>query len=202
MLTNSWQENLHQILRHLLLNKPSIRVGVVGIGNELRGDDGVGQFLVRRLASLHQESENLMILDAGPAPENCTSLLRRFAPDLVILIDASEMEQPPGSIKLISWQDLLGLSASTHSLPLTLFVKYLQHELNCEVLLLGIQPIDTTLGEDLQPCVRLSAEKAALDLARILSDLTSLPATFQEKSSVNSKPLKAIYSELQYEVKN
>jgi hydrogenase 3 maturation protease len=170
MLTNSWQEKLQNILKCLQLNKPDPRVGIVGIGSELRGDDGVGPYLVQRLSSSLQERDSLLMIDAGPAPENCTGLLRRFIPDLVILIDAADLEQTPGSIEVIPWQDSIGLSASTHSLPLYLFTKYLKQELNCEIILLGIQPVNIRLNETLNPILRISAENAALDIANLLSN--------------------------------
>jgi hydrogenase 3 maturation protease len=170
MLTNSWQEKLQNILKCLQLNKPDPRVGIVGIGSELRGDDGVGPYLVQRLSSSLQERDSLLMIDAGLAPENCTGLLRRFVPDLVILIDAADLEQTPGSMEVIPWQDSIGLSASTHSLPLNLFAKYLKQELNCEIVLLGIQPVNIRLNETLNPILRISAENAALDIANLLSN--------------------------------
>lgn len=185
---NSWQKNLRQILNRLQLNNPAPRIGIVGIGNEFRGDDAAGIFLVRRLASSLHENEALLIVDAGPAPENYTSLLRRFVPDLVILIDAADMVQLPGSIQLVPWHDLTGLSASTHSLPLDLFAKYLEQELKCEILFLGIQPVDTRMNAELHSEVRLSVERASLDLITLISAFTNKEYIPQESCFEISSP--------------
>jgi hydrogenase 3 maturation protease len=191
MLMNSWQENLQQILNCQQQDNPLPRVGIVGIGNDLRGDDAVGSYLVRRLnANLH-ERETLLIVDAGPAPENFTGLLRRFKPDLVILIDAADMTQAPGSIQCIPWQDSIGLSASTHSLPLYLFGQYLKQELKCEIVLLGIQPFNIAMDTKLHDTLRISAENAALDIATLLSKLARSTKSFVEPSTQNIKSTNA-----------
>jgi hydrogenase 3 maturation protease len=188
MLTNSWQEKLQQILKRLQQDNPFPRVGIVGIGSDLRADDAVGPYLVHRLDALLQKSETLLVVDAGPAPENCTGLLRRFGPDFVILIDAAEMKQAPGSMQLIPWQDSIGLSASTHSLPLHLFAKYLEQELKCEIALLGIQPFNIGMDAKLHDALRISAENAALDIATLLSKPTSSKRSFVELPTPNIKP--------------
>jgi hydrogenase 3 maturation protease len=169
MLKNSWLEKLRETLNRLRLHDHSPKIGIIGIGHELRGDDAIGPYIVRRLASCIQEKESLLIVNAGPAPENCTNLLRRFAPDLVILIDAAEMGETSGLVNLIPWQDTVGISASTHSLPLHLFAQYLTQELNCEILFLGIQPEDSSLDAALNPAVKVSAEKTIEDLTNLLS---------------------------------
>jgi hydrogenase 3 maturation protease len=191
MSTNSWQESLLQILNRLQQANPFPRVGIVGIGSDLRGDDAVGPYLVRRLAAMLQESETLLMVDAGPAPENCSGLLRGFKPDLVILMDAAEMKQAPGSIQLIPWQDSIGLSASTHSLPLHLFAKYLEQELKCEIVLLGIQPFNIGMDAKLHDTLRVSAENAALDIATLLSNLACSTKSFVELPLPSTKSTNA-----------
>jgi len=190
MSKSTWLENLQQTLNRLSLHDPSPRIGIVGIGHELRGDDSVGPFIVRRLNSSLQENESLLMLDAGTAPENCTSLLRRFAPVLVILIDAAEMEKSAGSIEWLPWQDSIGLSASTHSLPLHIFAQYLTKELDTEVILLGIQPTNTSLDAEMNPAVLTSADKIVLELTSLLSDPMEHSTTIQELRLTKSKPPK------------
>jgi hydrogenase 3 maturation protease len=170
MLRNSWRESLQEIMNRLHRHNPYPRIGIVGIGNEMRGDDFVGSYLARRLAPNLEERENILIVDAGPAPENCTHILRQFKPEFVILIDAAEMEKEPGSIQWIPWQDTIGFSASTHSLPLQIFAKYLSQELCCEIYLLGIQPLDTNLDTGLTPAVQDTAEN-------VISEMTVLFTT-------------------------
>jgi hydrogenase 3 maturation protease len=57
------------------------------------------------------------------------------------------MGEAPGAIRWIEMDEIEGISASTHSLPLSMLSRYLNWELKCEVLLLGIQPANTDVGE-------------------------------------------------------
>jgi hydrogenase 3 maturation protease len=182
MLMNSWLESLQKIMNRLHRHNPYPRIGIVGIGNEMRGDDFVGSYLARRLASNLRERENILIIDAGSAPENCTHILRQFEPDLVILIDAAEMEKVPGSIDWIPWQDTIGFSASTHSLPLHIFAKYLAQELCCEIYLLGIQPLDTNLDTRLTLAVQVTAENIISEMT-VLFTTSLYPCTSKESTT-------------------
>ena len=151
------------------------RVVLVGIGQELRGDDGagleVGRRLLRRLrlhrrAGPRSSGTALLVVEGGPAPENCTGLIRRFAPDLVLLVDAADMQEAPGTIRWLDWRDSTGWSASTHGLPPYMFARYIMAECGCPVALLGIQPLDNSLGAPLSPVV----ERAVLDVVEDLAE--------------------------------
>ena len=121
----SWESSLHQKLaQRCRAARPGRRcdpprIAIVGIGHQLRGDDAAGVMAARALKQLYGQvpDRRLLVVDAGPAPENCTGPLRRFDPDLVILIDAAEMNEAPGTIRWLAWQETSGLSASTHTLP-------------------------------------------------------------------------------------
>ena len=90
----------------------------------MRSDDTAGVLIARSL-SQHVSTDQVLILEGGPAPENRTGELRRFAPDLVLIVDAAEMGEPSGAVLWISEDDVDGMSASTHSLPLSMLVHYL-----------------------------------------------------------------------------
>jgi hydrogenase 3 maturation protease len=121
----------------------------LGIGQALRGDDGVGLAVVQALRPFTHQ--NLLVIEAAHAPENCTGQVRRFAPDLVLLIDAAQMNEAPGTIRWLNWQDCDGLSASTHTMPLSLLGHYLSAILPCKIALIGIQPATLELAETLSP---------------------------------------------------
>jgi hydrogenase 3 maturation protease len=154
----SWPEVLeHTIERLRGVDRPA-RVAIVGIGHELCGDDAAGVVAARALRRLGLAAEHLLVIDAGPAPENSTGPLRRFAPDLVLLIDAAQMGAPPGAVRWVDWRAASGLSASTHTLPCTTLGRYLVAQLGCEVALLGIQPAGTSIGARLSGVVRRSVQ--------------------------------------------
>jgi hydrogenase 3 maturation protease len=154
----SWLKVLEQTIERLRGAERPARVAVVGMGQDLRGDDAAGVVVARALQRLVSAHDRLLVLDAGPAPENYTGSLRRFAPGLVLLIDAAQMDAPPGAVRWLSWQSAAGLSASTHSLPCSMLASYLVASLGCEVAILGIQPADTSIGARLSGVVRRSVQ--------------------------------------------
>lgn len=120
---------------------------MIGVGNPLRSDDAAGVLVARRLANRDYAADHVLILEAGQAPENRTAELRRFAPGLVLIIDAADIGDIPGTIQQIPEESIDGMSASTHSLPLSMLARYLKLELGCSVMFLGIQPASNKVGE-------------------------------------------------------
>ncbi len=106
-------------------------------------------------------------VDAGYAPENTTAEVRRFAPEIVILIDAAEMGEAPGAIRWVGIHEIDGMSASTHTMPLSMLAKYLLLELDCEVGVLGIQPEFNEIGDSI-------SEKVLQAVDEIVNGLTGL----------------------------
>ena len=164
----SWSDSLNQKLTSLSKPDQALRVAIVGIGQELRGDDASGVNVARTLQLLEtNHGSSLLVIDAGAAPENFTGQLRRFDPDLVLLIDAAQLNEAPGSIRWLDWQETSGLSASTHTLPPHVLAEYLVNELNCEVALIGIQPQGNEFDAPLSPPVQQAVEEIVQTLETI-----------------------------------
>jgi len=136
------------------------RVAILGIGHELRGDDAVGLEVARQLQNSIGRRPGLMVIETGPVPENYTSRLRRFRPDLVVLVDAAIMGERPGTVCSLDWQNLGGITFSSHALSLQLLASYLNAELNCQVNIIGIQPENNTLHAPLSPTARQAVTDA------------------------------------------
>lgn len=180
MSSRSWQEPFQAELQKLRANKPGVRVALLGIGHELCGDDAVGMRIAALARPLLAGNEQTLVIEAGPAPENFTAPLRRFQPDLVVLLDSAAMDGEPGCIRWLNWQDSDTFSASTHTLPLNILASYLITELGCAIGLIGVQPAQTFADAPLTPLVQQAAE----DVARILSDyINTEPGIVPEKTS-------------------
>src|SRR5690349_16533920 len=120
-LPPTWNETLSQQLRQQKAEAGIFpRIAVVGVGNIMRSDDAVGVLVANALSQRVLSRENILILEAGQAPENWTGELRKFAPVLIIFIDAADLGGVPGSIQWIAEDTIDGMSASTHSLPLSM----------------------------------------------------------------------------------
>ena len=104
--------------------------------------------IVRALAQQDYaaDTDRFLVMEAGHAPENATGELRRYAPDLILFIDAAEMGGVPGTIQWVPEESIEGMSASTHSLPLSMLTRYLTLELGCKIALLGMQPCANEVG--------------------------------------------------------
>ena len=155
MSTKSLRDHLIQTLNRLKPADRAVRVAVLGIGNELHGDDAAGILAARALPA----SENLLVIEAGPAPENTTGALRRFRPDLVLLVDAAHFADEPGTVSWFDWQQTDGLSGSTHTLPPSVLAQFLVGELACRLALLVIQPAQIDFGCPLSAPVRAAGDR-------------------------------------------
>lgn len=162
----SFSEGLDNFAR---MGHASGRVAIVGIGNELSGDDAVGVLIARELASRIGPQPDRLVLDAGTAPENFTGLLRRFRPDLVLLVDAAHLSAEPGTAVWLDWEQTDGLSGSTHTLPPSVLAQFLVQELGCRLALLVVQPAHLEFDCPLSPPVREAADRVVDRLARALT---------------------------------
>jgi hydrogenase 3 maturation protease len=165
-----WQSSLAQKLTQLSKADGSpIRIALVGIGNELRGDDAAGIAVIRGLSKSLSPSppENVLLVEAAHAPENHTGPIRKFAPDLVILIDMAQMDEASGTVRWLPWQETTGISASTHTMPPYMLGQYLTAVTQTEVALIGLQPAHTDLD------IAMSAEMETA-VYEVISTLTSI----------------------------
>jgi hydrogenase maturation protease HycI len=142
---------LNQALtNHLVTNSFVPKIAILGIGNELNGDDGAGVLVARKIKQALSFLENLLIFEGSIAPENFSGPIRKFNPDWIWLIDAAEINRPAGHIEFISLEEIDGVTVFSHGLPLSIFGKYLQSETGASVILFGIQP------ENLEPFTQIS----------------------------------------------
>ncbi|MBN1280933.1 MAG: hydrogenase 3 maturation endopeptidase HyCI [Candidatus Thermoplasmatota archaeon] len=137
------------------------------IGNRDGGDDAVGPFIAD---ALHQVTHDLVVLDCGVVPENYTSVVKRHAPEQAILIDAVDMHLPPGEIRRIPKEKIGVMHISTHGIPLSVLMNYLETFVN-QVQLVGIQPA-TMSGEMTQTVIESAHQLIALLMKKDLTVLT------------------------------
>lgn len=152
------------------------RVAVLGVGNPVRGDDGAGTYVAiilrrllrRRLSHGRTETPGSWVsVPAGAVPENYLSLVTRFRPTHVIVVDAFHRGAMPGTISIIPPSAIEGLSLSSHRLPLGLIRDYLLLTGVSHQVYLGIQPHSVDLGTTMSPPVINSSRMVARAIARL-----------------------------------
>lgn len=152
----------------LSLSGSQTRAALVGIGSEFNGDDCVGPLVARKLIARLGTRENILILDAGTAPENVTGSLRAFQPQLVVLVDAVDLGQPAGAVQWLTWDAVEGMDAFTHGLPPAVFGNFLRQELGCQVFLIGIQPASLHFDHPPHPVVKASINNVVRGIEQVL----------------------------------
>lgn len=173
MSSLSWKVTLQKKIEQLRQTRSCPRIALIGIGQELCGDDAVGVLAARALQKQVGFMPNLLVIDAGTAPENFCGKLRAFQPDLVLFIDAARMNGETGLINFLQPHDTTAMGLSTHSLPLYLFADYLMSEMGCETGILGIQPENILFGAPLTTAVQKSISSLLKHLTEVLSFSTA-----------------------------
>jgi hydrogenase 3 maturation protease len=150
-----------------------LRIAIIGIGYEFGGDDAAGLSVAQSLLKISkgQDSKNLLVIDAGVAPENYTGVMRRFEPAIVLLVDAAQMNEAPGTVAWLDWRETSGMAAVTHGLPPYMLAQYLTTELKCEVFLIGIQPAGNKFNSQMSEEV----SRAVREVSQTLANLVIIP---------------------------
>ena len=145
---------------------------MLGIGNELKGDDAAGLLAVRdlkkRLSGLDWERVEWLMFETGLAPESFSGPLRRYGAGLVLMVDAASMGELPGVVRLLDWRESSGFGPSTHLQPLSTLAEFLTLDLGCQVAVLGIQPAQLEFGEPLSVAVEGAVAEVAAGLLELI----------------------------------
>jgi len=159
-------------------------IAVMGIGNEMMGDDAAGALVARELNQLRiqpfdkglgtlspaaqgKNSEfKIQVFETSTTPENFNGAIRKLQPDLVVMVDAADMNQTPGTIAFLDTKKMHTMMHSTHTLPLSFLAGYLEQMGRAKVIALGIQaghirldqPMTREVAESVKRIVRAFAE--------------------------------------------
>ena len=125
------------------------RIAVVGIGDKSSIVDRLGMEAALEIELLH--IPGVRVFFAGTMPESMTGPLRKFHPDHVLLLDSADMDTPPGTIAIIEPERIPAGYFSTHALPLSAVMEFLENDSGTKVTLIGIQPGVTRYDEVLGP---------------------------------------------------
>jgi hydrogenase 3 maturation protease len=150
------------------------RLSILGVGSDLRADDGAGVLLIQTLRkSLGKSYTNtVQLVEGGSAPENCTGEINAFRPSHLLLVDAADLRKTPGTCELLPLEALAGgISFSSHTLPLAFIINYILQTTPCTVLTIGIQPKELTAFAAMSPEVKRTVAALAKELKTELPQL-------------------------------
>jgi hydrogenase 3 maturation protease len=145
---------------------------IVGIGNTLKGDDGVGPLVCRQLQLAKICAE---LIDAGTVPENYIQRIIKKTPQNLLIIDAIDFNAPPGTIEIFRPEQLSSTIFSTHTLSPRFFVEIVSRNIEVDVYFIGIQPAHTRLGDSMSPQVCQAAQQLTQTLIGVFPPIPSVP---------------------------
>jgi hydrogenase maturation protease len=151
------------------------KIGIIGIGNLLRKDDGVGIFLLERLQKQKKElPKNIEFIDGGTGGMNLLHLLAQF--DTVLLIDAVDFKGRSGESRVFRLKDIQSqekpVMISTHDSDFLNLLRLSQElkELPETLVIFGVQPRDVSHGVGLSKEIETVLDDLNLKLQKEIQD--------------------------------
>ncbi len=165
-----------------MLEERKFKTLVLGVGNRIMADEGVGVHLVERLSAAYHLPAEIQVLDGGTLGLDLIYYLEGI--ENLLIIDAVQAGEQPGA--LVRLQDdavpaFLSLKISPHQVgvPDMLFAAKLRDITPRHIVLWGVQPALVELGMDLSPLVE--AEMGTL-LANVVGELKNWGYELQRKT--------------------
>ncbi len=158
------------------------RIGILGVGNVLMGDDGIGPFVLKILEASYEFPANVVLHDLGTPGLGITSFFADY--DAIILLDAVSAKGQPGDVRLYRKDQLVRVPipqrVSPHDPALVEALLFSELSGKCpeEVLLVGVVPANTELGCTLTASVRAAVVPA---ISAVLEELRRLGADTQAR---------------------
>jgi len=127
------------------------KIGIIGIGNPLRKDDGIGILLLQKLKKNKEKlPENIELIDAGTVGMNILHIISNY--DEVIFIDAINLKKKTGETKFFKYQEIKKqnnmICLNTHNFDIRKIIE-ISKKINkkpSKIYFFGIQPADIGYG--------------------------------------------------------
>jgi len=152
-------------------DKTAPTVLVLGIGNLVMSDDGVGVVVVQRLQREYRLPGYVDVMDGGTLGLDILPRLEGI--ERLIVVDAVETGKEPGTCVRLTGEELpiaLETKISPHQMGLKdlLSVARLMGHFPQEMVLIGVQPGDIEIGTELTPAVEAQVDTL---LAAVVDEL-------------------------------
>jgi hydrogenase maturation protease len=145
---------------------------ILGLGNVLLTDEGVGAAVLDALGYLAESDPSLSLQDGGTLSFTLAGPIAEAAQ--LVVVDAAAMGQPPGTVRVLEGREmdiqLTKHSTSVHEVSLSdLFdIARLTDSLPGRRALVGIEPERVAWGSDLTPAVAAAVPRAAAEIEALL----------------------------------
>lgn len=146
------------------------KIVILGIGNEIKGDDALGSIIAQKSSQLFNKNENIVVFDGGTVPENYTGLIRKENPTHIILVDAVDMKKDPGYIRVVKKEEIANYNISTHAMPVSFLIKYMETTVSARIILVGVQPKSMGLAEPISKEVEESIDEVMATFEKLIKE--------------------------------
>lgn len=163
-------------------NQQPRQITVLGVGNILLKDEGVGVRVVERLATQYTFPENVSVVDGGVLGVRLMGLVADS--DVLIIVDAVRNQQPPGTLYRLADDEVprrVLAKQSMHQMDLPeVLAMCAAIDKHPQVVVVGIEPEEmTTMEIELTPTI---AAKVDTLVSMVLKELDELEVDYAPRS--------------------
>ena len=151
---------------------------VLGVGNTILTDEGVGPWVVERLRALNPDAPGVEWMDGGTLSFSLAADVENA--EHIIVVDATELRSAPGTVKVFvdeKMDEMLGgHGRSIHEVGLMdlMNIARLTERLPTRRALVGIQPGTVDWGTEPTPAVAAAMPEAARAVAELITAWTGV----------------------------
>jgi hydrogenase maturation protease len=159
------------------------RIIVLGIGNTLNRDEGVGVHAVRALEAQRPRSPvagqpSVEYLDGGALGLNLLPIVEEASH--LLILDAVDAHQPPGAVIELAGDEIplfSGIKLSQHQITFqeVLGLAAVRGKLPAHLRLIGVQPADLEIGLDLSPTIAAALPEVVARACAVLAEWMKTP---------------------------
>lgn len=159
-----------------------ITIAVVGIGNVLLSDDGLGPYVIKQIDSAFIFGNNAALIEAGTPGLDLTALFYGY--DALVIVDTVRVQGRPGEVRkfdrdsIIKKSPVVSVSPHDPGLREALLTLQVTQDAHPEVLLIGVIPENLELGLELSPPVQQAVPQV---IAEVLLALQRFGVAVQKK---------------------
>jgi hydrogenase maturation protease len=167
------EEWANQLNAHIRPNGSSRRITFIGVGNPIKSDDAVGLYMISQLRKKCGTNPRKFVrIEPVSSSEVAFSKVGRRAErgnnETFIVFDAVESNVSAGSIIFASIGETKYGFFATHNVPLKLIPGLATNASN--IFILGVQTVNTDIGETLSDIVRDSADKIVDKIGELIKN--------------------------------
>jgi len=166
---------------------------ILGIGNTLLADEGVGVQMLDYLHCNHPAMDQYTLVDGGTLSFTLAPLLEQA--EKLVVIDAARLDAPPGTVQVFEGTEMDRFAGrarrSVHEVSLgdLLAITHLTEMIPPRRALVAIQPEEVDWGHTLSRSVQLALPRAAQAIEQLLKSWSEADSAGSWLTRVRSRAL-------------